>query len=97
MAGLPLTRSAFIRRGDGASEANWLERSPIRIDWEPGPRDALAVLDALWLPDELLFVDQFMGNSVNTDSIEIKNNFFIYILIIDFILRREKLHLPPRN
>ena len=63
---LPLTRTAFIRRGDGASEANWLERSPIRIDWEPGPRDALAVLDALWLPDELLFVDQFMGNSVNT-------------------------------
>ena len=62
----PMTRAAFIRRGDGATEANWLERSPVRIDWEPGPRDALAALDALWLPDELLFIDQSMGAGVNT-------------------------------
>ena len=63
---LPATRTVFIRQGDGASEADWLNRSPVRIDWEPGPRDALAVLDALWQPDELLFVDQAMGTSVNT-------------------------------
>ena len=63
---LPATRTAFIRQGDGASDADWLNRSPVRIDWEPGPRDALAVLDALWRPDELLFVDESMGMSVNT-------------------------------
>ena len=62
---MPLTRAAFVRRGDGATEADWLNRSPVLIDWEPGPRDALAVLDALWRPDELLFVDQSMGNGVN--------------------------------
>ena len=38
---LPQTAQAFIRRGDGAEESDWWEASPIRIDWEPGPEDAL--------------------------------------------------------
>ena len=63
---LPMTREAFIRRGDGAAEVDWWERSPIRIDWEPGPRDALAVLDALWSPGDVLFMGDTYGKEVAT-------------------------------
>lgn len=63
---LPMTREMFIRRGDGAAESDWYERSPVRIDWEPGPRDALAVLDALWLPDDILFMGDTRGKDVDT-------------------------------
>lgn len=61
----PKTRAAFIRRGDGATEADWFERSPVPLDWEPGPLDALAVLDALWLPDELLFCGDACATTVD--------------------------------
>ncbi|NCD21329.1 MAG: hypothetical protein EOL90_00095 [Spartobacteria bacterium] len=63
---LPMTREAFIRRGDGAAEVDWWERSPIRIDWEPGPRDALAVLGTLYAPEEYLFVGERYGADVRT-------------------------------
>ena len=63
---LPMTREAFIRRGDGAAEVDWWERSPVRIDWEPGPRDALAVLDALWSPGDVLFMGDTYGKEVAT-------------------------------
>ena len=52
---LPMTREQFIRKGDGATEADWWEASPIRIDWEPGPKDALVLLDALFAPDDAIF------------------------------------------
>jgi len=58
---LPMTREAFIRKGDGAEECDWWEASPYRIDWEPGPRDALALLGALYAPDEFLFIGERYG------------------------------------
>ena len=63
---LPMTRAAFIRRGDGAEESDWLEASPYRIDWEPGPRNALALLGALYAPDEFLFMGERYGAEVAT-------------------------------
>ena len=63
---LPMTREAFIRRGDGAEEIDWWEASPYRIDWEPGPRDALALLGALYAPDEYLFIGERYGVDVAT-------------------------------
>ena len=62
----PETAQAFIRRGDGATEADWWERSPIRFDWPPGPEDALAVLDALFSPDEFLFLGERYETNVLT-------------------------------
>lgn len=58
---LPMTRGAFIRKGDGAEECDWWEASPHRIDWEPGPRDALALLGTLYAPDEYLFIGERYG------------------------------------
>lgn len=63
---LPMTREAFIRRGDGAAESDWWEASPYRIDWEPGPGDALALLGALYAPDEYLFIGERYGAEVVT-------------------------------
>ena len=63
---LPMTAAAFIRKGDGAAECDWWEASPIRIDWEPGPRDALALLGALYAPDECLFIGERYGAEVRT-------------------------------
>ena len=61
---LPLTREHFIRKGDGAAEVDWWERSPVRIDWEPGPRDMVEVLKALWMPEEMLFLGDRQGSIV---------------------------------
>lgn len=61
---LPMTREQFIRKGDGATEADFWERSPVRIDWEPGPRDMVEVLKALWMPDEILFMGDRFGRTV---------------------------------
>ena len=63
---MPMTAQAFIRRGDGAEECDWWEASPYRIDWEPGPRDALALLGALYAPDECLFIGERYGAEVRT-------------------------------
>ena len=63
---LPMTAQRFIQRGDGAEESDWWEASPIRIDWEPGPRDALALLGALYAPDEFLFIGERYGTEVAT-------------------------------
>lgn len=53
---------AIIRRGDGASEADLWEASPIRIDW-PSHEDGWRLLEYLYTPDELLFIgdDQTPG------------------------------------
>lgn len=59
---LPLTRGAFILRGAGATEADWHGISPVCIDWEPGPRDALALLGALYAPGEFVFCGERYGN-----------------------------------
>lgn len=63
---LPMTREQFVRKGDGAEECDWWEASQIRIDWEPGPRDALALLGALYAPDEFLFIGERYGAEVAT-------------------------------
>jgi len=45
----------IIRRGDGATEADLWEASPVRIDW-PHTEDSFRVLEHLYHPDELLFI-----------------------------------------
>ncbi len=62
----PLTAAAFIARGDGATEADWFECSPVRIDWEPGPEDALALLRTLYAPAEFVFCGERYGAEVRT-------------------------------
>ena len=57
----PLTAAAFIQRGDGATEADWHEASPLRLDWEPGPRDAAALLRVLYRPGERVFCGERYG------------------------------------
>ena len=59
----PLTAAAFIQRGDGATEADWHEASPICLDWEPGPRDAAALLRVLYRPWEFVFCGERHGGA----------------------------------
>ena len=63
---LPQTAQKFIQRGDGAEESDWWEASPIRIDWEPGPQDALALLRTLYAPGEFVFCGERYGAEVKT-------------------------------
>ena len=65
---LPQTAQAFIRRGDGATEADWFDISPYSLGdlGEPGPRDALALLGALYAPDEFVFCGERYGAEVRT-------------------------------
>lgn len=63
---LPQTAQKFIQRGDGAKECDWWEASPIRIDWEPGPMDALAVLGTLYASGEYVFCGERYGADVRT-------------------------------
>lgn len=63
---LPMTRQSFVLRGDGADESTWWEASPVRIDGEPGPNDAIAVLDALYPRDAYLFCGDRYGTTVRT-------------------------------
>ena len=60
---LPMTRAGFIRRGDGATEADWWEASPYRIDWEPGPKDAAMLLRCLYRPWEFVFCGERHGGA----------------------------------
>ena len=62
----PLTAAAFIARGDGADEAAWWEVSPYRIDWEPGPMDAVALLETLYAPGDFVFLGERYGAEVRT-------------------------------
>ena len=59
----PMTAAAFIQRGDGATEADWYEASPVRIDWEPGPRDAATLLRVLYGPGERVFCGERYGGA----------------------------------
>ena len=59
----PLTTAAFVARGDGATEADWFECSPIRIDWEPGPKDAAHLLRVLYRPWEFVFCGERHGGA----------------------------------
>lgn len=52
----PVTAANYIRKGDGATEADLWEASPIRIDWgEDWRLDAIALVRALFRPGELVF------------------------------------------
>ena len=57
----PLTAAAFVARGDGATESDWFDASPVRMDWEPGPRDAAALLRVLYRPGERVFCGERYG------------------------------------
>ena len=62
----PMTAEAFIQRGDGATEADWFEASPARIHWEPGYRDAMALLGALYKRNEYVFCGERYESAVKT-------------------------------
>ena len=51
----PQAARRYVEMGDGATEADWFGVSPIVPDWEPGVQDALALLAALYHPDDYLF------------------------------------------
>ncbi|OGV48742.1 MAG: hypothetical protein A2X49_03980 [Lentisphaerae bacterium GWF2_52_8] len=51
---------------DAADELEVWERSPIRIDWTAGPRDAYELLSQLYRPDEYLFIGDTYGQTVRT-------------------------------
>lgn len=59
----PLTAAAFIQRGDGATEADWFDASPVRMDWEPGPKDAAHLLRVLYRPWEHVFCGERYGGA----------------------------------
>ena len=59
------TAAAFIRAGEGFTEAEFWELSPVRIDWgEDWWRDAVAFLHALFRPGELVFAGDKFGKTV---------------------------------
>lgn len=58
----PMTAAAFIARGDGATESDWFDASPVRIDWEPGYQDAVALLGALYEPTDFVFCGERYGS-----------------------------------
>ena len=57
----PMTAAAFIQRGDGATESDWFDASPVRMDWEPGPKDAAHLLRVLYRPWEFVFCGERHG------------------------------------
>ena len=61
---LPGTARAFIHKGDGAGENDWLAASPVRFNHDPGPHQALALLDALYTPEDFLFCGEKYGADV---------------------------------
>jgi hypothetical protein len=54
----------LLARGDGASDADLWELSPYRIIWEPGPIDAITLLETLYAPQEQLFIGTQYGTRV---------------------------------
>ncbi len=59
-------RQRLIQRGDGATEYELWELSPLRIDWSPGPMDALCLLDTLYTPKETIFTGERYNTGVDT-------------------------------
>ena len=60
----PMTAAAFIQRGDGATEADWFEASPVRLpEAEPGPKDAATLLRVLYRPHEFVFCGERYGGA----------------------------------
>lgn len=62
----PAYRRKLIDRSAGCTEAELWEASPCRIDWEPGPWDALAVLSKLYASSDVLFVGGVYDRQVQT-------------------------------
>lgn len=62
----PTYRRKLIQRSGGVSEAELHELSPIRLTWNPGPMDAVALLDALYAPDDVLFIGGTYDTTVRT-------------------------------
>ena len=59
----PLTTAAFVARGDGATEADWYDASPVRMEREPGPKDAAHLLRVLYRPWEFVFCGERHGGA----------------------------------
>jgi hypothetical protein len=59
-------RQILIDQSRGMDEVDLWELSSIRIDWDPGPMDALAVLKTLWEPHERLFVGGAYDTAVDS-------------------------------
>jgi hypothetical protein len=66
----PNTAAAFIARGDGAEEVDWWEASPYRLDWSPGPHEAIALLETLYRPEENVFCGERYGGAANVRTVQ---------------------------
>ena len=62
----PNTAARLIAKGAAADEATWWEASPCRIDREPGPMDAVALLETLYAPGAFVFCGERYGAEVWT-------------------------------
>jgi hypothetical protein len=61
----PRYLKSLLARGDGATEADIWELSPYRIEWEPGPLDAITLLECLYTPQERLFIGGVCDKAVH--------------------------------
>lgn len=61
---LSVTARAFIHKGDGACEDDWLAASPKKFDQASGPHQALAMLDALYTEEDFVFCGEKYGTDV---------------------------------
>ncbi|MBT3381362.1 MAG: hypothetical protein HN742_29660 [Lentisphaerae bacterium] len=62
----PSYRRKLIERSEGAEDVDLWELSPVRLDWEAGFRDAIALLSELYGPDEVLFIGERYDRDVAT-------------------------------
>jgi hypothetical protein len=62
----PKYRQNLIERSRGVSDADLWELSPYRITWEPGPMDALHLLDTLYAPAEILLIGDTYSTTLHT-------------------------------
>ena len=61
---LPVTVQALINKGDGAGEDDWFEASPVKFDQAPGSHQALAILGALYIDENVVFCGEKYGTDV---------------------------------
>lgn len=59
-------RQKLIDRSAGVSDVDLWEVSPVKLDWEPGSRDAIVLLEELYAADEILFLGERYDRDVKT-------------------------------
>lgn len=62
----PAYRGKLVEAARGSGKAELWHLSPVRFDWPPGVRDALTLLNALYMPEEFLYIGDKYGREVAT-------------------------------